>query len=404
MKRHKLAVLTAHPIQYQAPLFRRLASHPEIDLTVYFCWDFGVEKEEYEPGFGKKIKWDIPLLEGYKYKFLPNLSPKPSASFWGQVNPAIIKELRENQYDAIWIHGYSQISNWLALASARLSGTAVFYRCESSLVFDSNVHRHIFVRLIKPCLLRFLFKQVNCFLSIGTLNKQFYLHYGVQPEQIYHVPYAVDNEYFVRKTSEFHQYRHSIRAGLGINPDNIVFLFAAKMIPKKAPIELLQAYKRLSDLSNKGLIMVGDGELRPQAEAYVRDNRLCAVHFVGFVNQSELPKYYAISDVFIRPDGLYKGDWGLTVNEAMASRLGIIATDKIGVTTDLVRNNENGIVVRFGDIDELASAMRYMILNPETCRQMGKRSSEIISTWGYEECVNGILKALHSLTEGGMVR
>lgn len=71
-EKYKLAVLTSHPIQYQAPLFRKLSSHPYIDLAVYFCWDFGVKEEEYDPGFGKKIKWDIPLIEGYRYKFLAN--------------------------------------------------------------------------------------------------------------------------------------------------------------------------------------------------------------------------------------------------------------------------------------------------------------------------------------------
>lgn len=56
MKKYKLAVLTSHPIQYQSPLFQLLTKQSEIDLTVYFCWDFGVNKETYDREFGEKNK------------------------------------------------------------------------------------------------------------------------------------------------------------------------------------------------------------------------------------------------------------------------------------------------------------------------------------------------------------
>ncbi len=66
---YKLAILNTHPIQYFAPLYRRLAQEPDIDLTVYFCSRQGAE-EYLDPGFGERIKWDISLLDGYKNQFL----------------------------------------------------------------------------------------------------------------------------------------------------------------------------------------------------------------------------------------------------------------------------------------------------------------------------------------------
>jgi len=74
-KRYKLAVLISHPIQYHVPIFQALAKDPQVDLTVYYCWDFGVGEERVEPEFGVKYSWDIPMLEGYNYKFLKNISP-----------------------------------------------------------------------------------------------------------------------------------------------------------------------------------------------------------------------------------------------------------------------------------------------------------------------------------------
>ncbi len=125
MAKYKLAILVSHPIQYQAPLFKKLAERPEVDLTVYFCWDFGV-KETYDSEFGKKLEWNIPLLDGYQYKFLKNYSLKPSSGFWGQINPSIILELLTNKYDAILIFGWNSFTNWLAFFTAFINKTPVF--------------------------------------------------------------------------------------------------------------------------------------------------------------------------------------------------------------------------------------------------------------------------------------
>jgi glycosyltransferase involved in cell wall biosynthesis len=398
-KRHRLAVLNSHPIQYFAPLYRRLAQQPEIDLTVYYCSRQGAEGY-YDSGFRRTVRWDVPLLEGYNYKFLPNMRGNDHVDgFASLINPGIVREIRKERYDALWIHGYAYLTDFLALAAARLSATPVFYHSESSRVYDSRVRRPLHVRAIKPGFLRLLFRQCSAFLAIGTLNREFYLSYGVGPERIYKVPYSVDNQYFASKVDSFLSERQTLRSAMGISPDAVVFLFAAKMSPNKSPLELLQAYGRLRDLPNKALVMVGEGELRAQTEAYAARNNLNDVQHVGFVNQSDLPRYYAISDVFVRPDGLAKGDWGLSVNEAMASGLAIIATDSIGATRDLVKDGENGVVVSFGDLEELAAAMRRLVADPSGCRRMGERSREIIAGWGYDQCVAGVLEALGSVSK-----
>lgn len=396
MNKHRLAVLASHPIQNQAPLYRKLASHPEVDLTVFYCSDQGVSGG-LDPGFGIPVRWDIPMLDGYRHKFVGNLRRCPLGGFASLVNPGLIPEIAHGRFDALLLHGHAYVSDWIALLAAHATNTPLLYRSESSLTYDQRVRRGLLVRMLKPAVLRFLFRQVSCFLAIGSLNAEFYLHFGARPDQVFHVPYAVDNEYFSSRTAEHRLKRDEIRKSLGIRPEDVVFLFAAKMTPKKAPLELLEAYSRLGNRDGVALVLAGDGELRQSAEQFARSRTLRGVHFTGFVNQSELPRYYAISDVFVRPDGIYQGDWGLTVNEAMAAGLAIIATDSIGATRDLVRQGENGLVVRFGDLDDLASAMGHLAQDGTRCARMGRRSEEIIATWSYEECVQGILKALRSL-------
>ncbi|GAC1396523.1 MAG: hypothetical protein NVSMB56_11280 [Pyrinomonadaceae bacterium] len=391
---YRLAVVNSHVIHNRAPLYRRLARESDIDLTVYYYSRRGVEGY-FDEEFGKRMKWDVPLLDGYDYKFLPNLSRRDRGfGLLNFINPSIIGELRREKYDAVLLHGYMYTSDYLTMLGARLSGTPIFYRSEASLVYDREVSRPWHLRIIKPSMLRTLFRQVSAFLVIGTLNREFYRHHGADERRIFHAPYAIDNEFFMRRTAEYRASRAGLRRELGIGDDAIVFLFAAKMTAMKAPLELLRAYREIAALPNVALVMVGDGELKAEAERYAQAENLPSVHFTGFINQSELPKYYALSDVFIRPDGLYQGDWGLTVNEAMAAGLALISSDRIGATIDLVHNGANGRVIRFGDPADLSNAMREMASDAERTRRMGERSIEIIKGWSYEECVQAIKNAL----------
>src|SRR5476649_2632383 len=85
----RLAYLVSHPIQYQAPLLRRIAEEPDIDLTVFFGSDFSVRGYTDE-GFGVGVKWDVPLLDGYKHVFLPALRDKETVSFASPMNYGIV--------------------------------------------------------------------------------------------------------------------------------------------------------------------------------------------------------------------------------------------------------------------------------------------------------------------------
>lgn len=65
----KLAIITTHPIQYNAPMFKIIAERQNIDVHVYYTWGEEVLESKYDPCFGKQIQWDIPLLSGYNFSF-----------------------------------------------------------------------------------------------------------------------------------------------------------------------------------------------------------------------------------------------------------------------------------------------------------------------------------------------
>jgi len=393
MKKYKLAILTSHPIQYQVPLFRALAQSG-IDVHVLFCWDFGIKKT-YDPEFGKEIKWDIPLLEDYCFKFLKNFSLHPGSARWHQeINPGIIKEIARQKYDAILIYGWNSFTKWLAFIPAFLTKTPVFSYSESPL--SQELLKPKWKIKVKKIILGWLFRYISVFLYFGAENKKFYQYYGVPEEKLFFCPYAVDNSRFIAASKASSVKRKALRKELGISEKDVVILFMGKLIKKKRPLDLLKAYELLItnyQLPTSHLLFVGDGVLRPELEKYVKDNNLQNVHFCGFKNQTELPKYYTLADIFVLPSGTGE-TWGLVVNEAMCSGLPIVVSDIVGCGSDLVKNNENGFIFPLGDIEKLTAYLKDLVNNEEKRKNFGEKSFEIVQNYNYEKDVNCILKAL----------
>ncbi len=99
----RVAYLVSHPIQYQAPLLRRISQEPGIELTVLFGSDYSVRGYR-DKGFQAEIKWDVPLLEGYRYEFLPALRDIGFNAATSPISRGMLKRLRvEPGFDLLWV-------------------------------------------------------------------------------------------------------------------------------------------------------------------------------------------------------------------------------------------------------------------------------------------------------------
>ncbi len=390
-KRFKLAILISHPIQYQAPLYKLLSNEPNIDLTVLFCSDFGL-KEYKDKGFGEEIKWDIPLLDGYKYKFLKNISPFPNVShFWGLINPEVVEELKNNNYDAIWIHGWRCLTDWFAMLSAFKLGIPVLLRGEANVLERS----FSFKCLVRKFILKNIFRKVFAFLSIGTFNTEFYKNYDVPKEKIFLVPYIVNNDFFISNANKLISQKDRLKQKYNIPKDLPIILFSGKLIDNKKPLDLLKAYELVLKEINAVLIYLGDGELRKEIEKYIKTHKLKNVYLMGFKNQTELPEFYAMADIFVLPSSFEP--WGLVVNEAMCFGLPVIVSDQVGASGDLVKGGVNGYIYSSKQAYELSDKLKVLLKNKILREEFGKASLGIIKNWSYKECVHGLLSCLKAL-------
>jgi glycosyltransferase involved in cell wall biosynthesis len=247
-------------------------------------------------------------------------------------------------------------------------------------------------------LLSKLFRSASGFMVSGALNADYYRHYGADPELFFLLPWAVDNERFAEASRFAPREREEMRYKIGIRSDQTLFVFSAKLVERKDPMTLLRAYEQLPDRDRAAVLFLGDGVLREPLETFAREQKLANVHFAGFVNQRELPKYYGMSDVFVLPS-TYEPR-GAVINEAMACGLPVIVTDRCGSVGDIVLEEENAFVYPAGDAEELSKSITRLIRDPQLRARMAQRSREIIAGWTFARGVEGVKAALAYVSRG----
>jgi glycosyltransferase involved in cell wall biosynthesis len=382
--------MVTHPIQYQAPLLRRIAQEADIALTAFFASDMSMGKY-VDPGFSCAVSWDRELLDGYHYQFLPAIGPTDRASLLRPLNVGVGRRLAEGKFSALWVHGYMRPQHWFAAVVAKRLGMKVLVRDEATMIGRKRGQARI---VLKRLFFAWLSRVADSFLAIGSLNRDYYLAQGIKTDRLFWTPYAVDNGFFQERSRVAALHREKLRGRLGLEPGRPVILFAGKLMGRKRPGDLLEAWARLATSPKQPpyLLYVGDGELRGELEARANelDNR--SVRFLGFKNQSELPAYYDLCDVFVMPTMLEP--WGLVVNEVMNAGKTVIVSDQVGCAPDLVRDGCNGLVYPAGDIDSLHGALVKLLTDANRRDHMGRKSLEIINRWSFEEDVIGLRAAL----------
>jgi glycosyltransferase involved in cell wall biosynthesis len=392
MARLRIAEIISHPIQNRVPVYRQLAARDDVDFTVLFLTEHGV-KPSYDPGFGQTFAYDIPLLEGYAHRFIPNLArhPGPHGRF-GAMNPALAEILWRERYDAVQIHGWAQASQWITFASARATGTPFMVSCDSNLLGPSLPPLR---RIAKQVIVGGIARAAAALLCVGVENRRFWESFGARRGQLFDVPYSVDNDFFQRRADEARRsgLRQSLRAKVGAEPGDLIILNSSKLQESRKRMSLLvEALSRLP--RNAIAVFAGDGPDRSALEEQIRSSGVRAT-ILGFVNQSEMPGWYAAADVLSISSEIEP--WGLVVNEAMASGLPIIASDHVGAAADLVIPGETGDVYRSGDAEGLARVLRPLIERPDLRARLAGGAVRRIALYHPSRTAEGIVTAVRAV-------
>jgi len=369
-----LWILAPHVVQYHAPLYRAAARDGAVDLTVLYCAEYGF-RPIYDPTMNTTIQWDVPLLEGYAFRWLRNLPLSRGGAFLSRVNPGIVWRLLTKRCDVLLIQDYGSLTSWLALIAAKLTRTRVVFRGEGG-PSDQKLDR----RSIKGCLKLWFIRQMDAVLFSCHGVRDWLVLLGAHESKMHFVPCAVDNEFFDRELLRIRASGLSPKGRLGLRENTTYVISTARMHPNKRLQDIVAAVHALQQEGvDVGMILCGDGPERPVIEKTVRDLKVSQVILPGFVNMSRIGEYYAAAGVFALASEADRSPKALS--EALVFSLPVVCTETIGTAGELAIPGVNGYLFGVGDVESLTGYLRELVASPERRRAMGMESRRLSLEW-----------------------
>ena len=377
----KLAIITTHPIQYYAPVFKLLQERGNIEINVFYTWGTAAI-EKFDPGFSKSINWDIPLLEGYPYEWVQNTAAdKGSHHFKGIVNPDLIQQIKDWQPNAILVYGWAYKSHLKSIRYFK-NRIPVFFRGDSTLLNKQSTLKN----LVRSIFLKWVYKHVDHAFYVGTNSKAYFKKYGLKEEQLTFAPHSIDN---VRFMDNDESKTLKLRTSLNIGKDDILILYAGKFEAIKNINILLNAFIAINN-PHTHLLLAGNGIEELSLKNRAQQSSLSEnIHFLDFQNQSYMPILYQAADLFCLPS--LSETWGLAVNEAMACSKAVLVSDQVGAATDLVEQGFNGAIFKAQSLGSLTGALHQLIrLGKKELINLGANSKKIINNWTFQKQAEAI--------------
>lgn len=386
-RRYRVLFVGSHPVQYQSPIFRRLANQQELDIHVAYCTLKGAEAA-HDPEFGAKIQWDVPLLDGYPWSQVPNRG-SGKESFWGLCNPGLWKLIRKGNYDAVVCYAaYVRASFWIACLAAKISGAAFLFGTDAASLVprDGRSWKIPAKKILWPL----LFRLANQVIVPSSASVQMIRELSIPEDRISLTPFVVDNDWWTDRSHRAD--RHATRAAWGVSDRGLVVLFCAKLQDWKRPLDLLHAFATAA-VPDSVLVFAGEGPLRPQIESEAAALGIASqVRILGFINQSQLPAAYSSADLFVLPSGY--DPCPVVVCEAMLCGLPVVLSDQIRGRLDLVCPGATGDIFPCGNIDALANLLKRLLSDRPSLGKLSANAQARMQTWSPRENISATVDAI----------
>ncbi len=296
--------------------------------------------------------------------------PRPSSAEL----EAVLAEVRP---DVVLVPGWSSMAALTALLWAANNGVPAVVMSESQ---EIDFPRSFWKEQVK----RWTLSSASGVFVGGRTHRDYALALGVDPGRIRLGYNAVDNAYFCAGADRIRADEEAARAAIGVSSRYL--LASVRFIEKKNIFRMLQAFARARAAQGSDWIFVllGDGALRPQIQQAIGEFGLGgAVLMPGFKQYDELPHWYGLAEAFILAST--SEQWGLVVNEAMASGLPVLASNRCGSAAELVVEGETGFSFDPYDVDALAGLMQtLMSKTPAQRRAMGQKARQQVDRFSPE--------------------
>ncbi|HEY8776052.1 MAG TPA: glycosyltransferase [Gaiellaceae bacterium] len=364
----RVAVVSPEPTPYRAPLFDRIAATADIGLTViYAARSVARRAWTVEPAHRHVLLCGVGVPGAER--ILRHQYP---------VTPGISRALRRAQPDVVVVSGWSTFASQGALVWCRAHRVPYVLLVESHDLDPRNPWRRALKGVVVPRLLR---GAANV-LVVGSAARESVVARGATSVRLF--ANTIDVAAWTSRAGELER-----RAD-----DDVLVLSVARLVPEKGIDDLIRAVAETGDPRLR-LVVAGEG---PERQALVDLAAELGVRLtiLGHVAEAELAQMYVDADVFALLS--HHEPWGVAVNEAAASGLPLLLSDRVGAASDLLAEGKNGFLVPAGDVREAAAALTRLASDPALRQELGAHSRELVRGWGYEPSVDNFVAAVRAAT------
>lgn len=372
----RVTVVSPEPTPYRSPLFDLVADRPELELTVIYAAHtvagrtWSVEPRHRStflrglavPGLARVLHHDYP------------------------VTPGILRALRESRPDVVVVSGWSTFAAQAAIAWCRRRGVPYLPLVESHDLGPRKGWR----RAVKGAVVPRVLRGAAGALALGTASRDSLVERGAPRERIRVFANTIDVPAWEERQRKLAQRRPELRAELGAAADDVVLLSVARLGPEKGLDILVRGVAAARD-PKLLLVVAGDGPQRREIEALAQELGV-RLRLTGDLPAEKTAEAYAAADVFTLLSS--RETWGVVVNEAAASGLPLVLSDRVGAAYDLLHDGENGFLVSAGDADATGEAFKRLAADAGLRAEAGERSRELVHGWGYEPSVESFVAAV----------
>jgi glycosyltransferase involved in cell wall biosynthesis len=372
----RVTVVSPEPTPYRSPLFDLVAARPELELTVIYAAHtvagrtWSVEPEHRSmflrglavPGLGRLLHHDYP------------------------VTPGIVRALRESRPDVVVVSGWSTFASQAAIVWCRRRGVPYLPLVESHDLGPRKGWR----RAVKGAVVPRVLRRAAGALALGTASRDSLVERGAQRERVHIFANTIDVPEWEERQGELAQRRSELRAELGAGAEDVLLLSVARLGPEKGLDVLVRGVAVAGD-PKLLLVIAGEGPQRREIEALAQELGV-RLRLTGDLAADKVAEAYAAADVFVLLST--RETWGVVVNEAAASGLPLVLSDRVGAAYDLLRDGENGFLVGAGDVEATGEAFKRLGADAGLRVRAGERSRELVRGWGYEASVESFVAAV----------
>ena len=364
----KLLFLSNVPSPYMVDFFNELGKFTR--LTVVF---------EKHTSSDRDPSWEEYRFRTFDGIVLRGISTAADTAFC----PQVIRYIGRRCYDHIIVTNPSTPTGVMAIEYMKWTKTPFILESEGGFAKDGKG--------LKEKFKRHLMSGARLYFSTTEVDDEYFLMYGATKDRIVRYPFTSLYEQDLLKEPISQEEKAALKRELGIET-RILILSVGRFVRGKGFDILLNACKRIDPAI--GVCIVG-GVPSLECATTKTEHKLANVHFAGFKSKVELRKYYKASDLFVLPTR--EDTWGLVINEAMACGLPVVTTNRCVAGLALVREGENGFIVRVGDERALAEKMQVIAGDDELRRKMSRRSIDLIQWYTFENMAKRHIEILEGV-------